>query len=198
MNKKHRREKMKNTLTIIILAFFLSWSPNLMAADTNSDAPSQIASAINISTFTLISEPLPARNLQLPFQPTINTKPQQPITPTPQINTKPLRLDKVESALYNTSLITLVALNAADYFSTREALKHEGLSEGNPLMKPFVKNDLTFAAVKLGLTIGNHIFMKNLYRKNKTLAWALSIASNFAMSYVVSHNLKMINSTQSK
>jgi hypothetical protein len=198
MNKKHRREKMKNTLTIIILAFFLSWSPNLIAADTNPDAPSQIASAINISTFTLISEPLPARNLQLPFQPTINTKPQQPITPTPQINTKPLRLDKVESALYNTSLITLVALNAADYFSTREALKHKGLSEGNPLMKPFVKNDLTFAAVKLGLTIGNHIFMKNLYRKNKTLAWALSIASNFAMSYVVSHNLKMINSTQSK
>lgn len=30
----------------------------------------------------------------------------------------------------------------------------------------------------------------------KTLAWVVSIASHFAMSYVVANNLKMINSVQ--
>lgn len=182
--------KIKKLFTIILLAASITWCPNLNASNTDS----QIT-----STFTLIASTPPARNLQLSYQPITNNNPipHQPLI-TPQINTNPFRFEKIEYTLYNTSLITLAALNVADYFSTREALKHQGLSEANPLMKPFVKNDLTFAAVKLGITLTNHLFMKNLYKRNKTLAWVLSIASNLAMSYVVSHNLKMINSIQKK
>jgi hypothetical protein len=198
MNKKTRREKMKTKkiLGIILMASFLSWGSVISATDSDS----QIASAV--STFTLTSYTPPARNLNLTYQPQthLDIQPQNtPINPEiPQVVFRESGLSKVESALYTTSLVSLLALNVADYFSTREALKHEGLSEGNPLMKPFVKNDLTFAAVKIGLTIGNHIFMKSLHRKNKTLAWVLSIASNFAMSYIVANNLKMIGSVQTQ
>ena len=173
--------KTKKIFGIILIASFLSWGPALIATDTDSQI------AVDVSTFTLLANTPPARNLSLNYQPqtSLNLKPQNTlINPEiPQVVIREASFAKVESALYTTSLISLVALNVADYFSTREALKHEGLSEGNPLMKPFVKNDLTFAAVKLGLTISNHLFMKSLHKKNKTLAWVLSIASNFAMSY---------------
>jgi len=99
---------------------------------------------------------------------------------------------RFESTLFEASLIANVALNAADYFSTREALKYEGLEEGNPLMKPFVKNDLTFAAVKIGMTMTNYFVMKKLFKRNKTLAWIASIVSNMALSYVVSNNMSHI------
>jgi hypothetical protein len=93
-----------------------------------------------------------------------------------------------EKALFEASLIANLALNAADYFSTREALQYEGLKEGNPLMEPFVKNDMTFAAVKIGITMTNYFMMKKLFKRNKALAWIASIASNLALSYVVSSN----------
>lgn len=186
--------KTKKIFGIILMASFLSWGSVISAADTDS----QIAA--DVSTFTLTANTPPARNLNLTYQPQtqINIEPQSTVInpEIPQVLIREASFAKVENALYTTSLVSLLALNVADYFSTREALKHEGLGEGNPLMKPFVKNDLTFAAVKLGLTLGNHLFMKSLHQKNKTLAWVLSIASNFAMSYVVANNLKMISSVQ--
>ncbi|MBD3413456.1 MAG: hypothetical protein GF421_03370 [Candidatus Aminicenantes bacterium] len=100
-------------------------------------------------------------------------------------------------SLFEASLITNLALNAADYFTTQEALKYDGLEEGNPLMKPFVKNDLTFAAVKIGLTVSNYFIMKKLYKKNKALAWVVSIASNLVLSYVVSSNMTHIHEAKS-
>lgn len=109
---------------------------------------------------------------------------------------KMIKLNRIENSLYTTSLIALTALNVADYFSTLKALKYEGLKEANPLMKPFTKNTYLFTAVKLGLTAYNFHYMKNLHRKNKRLAWAVSLIANFAMTYIVANNIRMIHEAQ--
>jgi hypothetical protein len=101
-------------------------------------------------------------------------------------------VSKLQDSLYTTSLITLTALNVGDYLSTLQALKHKGLEERNPIMQPFTKNIYLFTAIKLGVTAFDVFLLKNLYKKNKPLAWILSTATNFAMSYVVANNIKMI------
>jgi len=101
-------------------------------------------------------------------------------------------------SLFTTSLITLTALNLADFYSTSKALKIPGLAEGNPLMKSFVKNDLLFAGVKIGIAALDYILLKNVYKKNKTAGWVLSIVVNFAMSYVVANNFKLISQAQGR
>jgi hypothetical protein len=93
--------------------------------------------------------------------------------------------------LFKVNLAAMVALNVADYFSTNACLKHAGLQEGNPLMKPFVKSPIAFAAAKIGITTLSYFAMKSLYKKNKPLAWIVSFASNLAMSYVVSNNVRL-------
>ena len=103
-----------------------------------------------------------------------------------------LKLGKIEKSFFTASLVSILALNVADYISTRKALKYEGVSEGNSFLKPFVNNDLAFFAVKMGLTAGNHYLMQKLHKSNKTLAWIVSIASNFILSYVVVNNFKII------
>lgn len=108
------------------------------------------------------------------------------------------RSDHIENSLYTTSLVTLAALNAADYFTTMKALDYEGLREANPFMKPFTKNAALFAAVKVGLTAYHLHFMKNLYRKDKRLAWAVSLMANFVLSYIVANNLRMIDKAQGR
>ena len=123
-----------------------------------------------------------------------------PVQAAPKININPQREfsglvkgQKLESALFASSLVALTALNVADYLSTRQALKSSGLQEGNPLMKPFVKNAALFAAVKGGTTALSVWGMNKMFRKgNKTTAWVLSLASNFILSYVVSNNMKLI------
>jgi len=99
----------------------------------------------------------------------------------------------VGDRLFDVSLYSLIALNIADYFSTREALRYPGLQEGNPLMKSIVKSPVAFAAVKIGISAVSYWSMKNLYKKSKALAWVVSTASNFALSYVVSNNVRLIN-----
>ena len=101
-------------------------------------------------------------------------------------------ISKFQNSLYTSSLITLTALNVADYLSTVQALKHKELEEANPAMKPIAKNIYLFTAVKLGVAALDIYILKNLYKKNKPLAWVLSVAANFAMSYVVANNIKMI------
>jgi len=103
-----------------------------------------------------------------------------------------------EKSLFEVSLAANLALNVADYFSTKEALKYEGLKEGNPFMKPFVKDDMTFAAVKIGLTVSNYFLVKNIYKRNKTLGWIVSIVSNLALSYVVSSNMAHIHEARNR
>jgi hypothetical protein len=89
-------------------------------------------------------------------------------------------------SMFTASLVSMVALNVADFFSTKACLKYPNLSEGNPLMKPFVKNAAVFAAVKGGLTIASFLGTKALYKHNKTLGWIVSLASNLALSLMSS------------
>ena len=106
------------------------------------------------------------------------------------------RVSKFQNSLYTSSLVTLTALNVADYFSTVQALKHKELEEANPAMKPIAKNIYLLTAVKLGVAALDIYILKSLYKKNKPLAWLLSVAANVAMSYVVANNIKMIRSVQ--
>lgn len=109
-----------------------------------------------------------------------------------------IKSHSLENSLYTTSLFTMAALNFADYFTTMKALKCEGLREANPLVQPLTKNAALFAAVKIGITVSHFHFMKNLYQKNKKLAWVVSLISNAVMGYVVVHNLNMINQAGAK
>jgi len=95
--------------------------------------------------------------------------------------------------IFDVSIYSLIALNIADYFSTRKALTYPGLQEGNPLMKSIVKSPVAFAAVKIGISAVSYWSLKSLYKKNKAMGWVVSTLSNFAMSYVVSNNIRLIN-----
>jgi energy-converting hydrogenase Eha subunit A len=106
----------------------------------------------------------------------------------------PKKSKQLGNSLYTASLLTLTALNIADYVSTVKALQLPGLEEGNPIMRPFTKKILLFSAVKLGITALDFHLLKNIYKKNKTLGWILSIVGNIAMSYVVSNNIRKIQS----
>jgi len=140
---------------------------------------------------------IPASSLSLPGIFPMAT-PAAP--PTPKINFDPqrgfggfVRGEKLESALFTSSLVTMTALNVADYLSTRQALKFPGLQEGNPLMKPFVKNPALFAAIKAGTTALSVWGLNKMFRKgNRTTAWVMTMASNFILSYVVSNNMRLI------
>jgi Domain of unknown function (DUF5658) len=101
--------------------------------------------------------------------------------------------EKLENALFTTSLVAMAALNVADYLSTRQALKYPGLTEGNPLMKPFVKNATVFAAVKAGTTVLSVWGAKKLFKRDRTTAWIVTTVSNFLLSYVVSNNMRLIS-----
>lgn len=100
---------------------------------------------------------------------------------------------RLEKGFFTASLVAMTALNVADYFSTKQALKYPGLSEGNPLMKPFVKNAALFAAVKAGTTVLSVWGMKSLFKRDRTTAWVLTTVSNFLLSYVVANNMRLVS-----
>jgi len=101
-------------------------------------------------------------------------------------------------ALFDASLVLMVGLNIADYFSTREALKYPGLTETNPLMKPFVKSPAAFAAIKLGTTALSYWSMKAIFKRNKMVAWVMTTASNVLLSYVVANNMRLIQGARAR
>ncbi|HMA53740.1 MAG TPA: DUF5658 family protein [Acidobacteriota bacterium] len=101
-------------------------------------------------------------------------------------------------ALFDANLVLMVGLNVADYFSTRQALKYPGLTETNPLMKPFVKSPAAFAAVKFGTTALSYLSMKAIFKRNKTVAWVMTTASNVLLSYVVANNYRMIQGARAR
>ena len=101
-------------------------------------------------------------------------------------------------ALFDANLVLMVGLNVADYFSTRQALKYPGLTETNPLMRPFVKSPAAFAAVKFGTTALSYLSMKAIFKRNKTVAWVLTTASNVLLSYVVANNFRLIQGARAR
>lgn len=133
------------------------------------------------------------KNLTLPNTSVPAIEKIDPIPPQ-ILDGKSKRSYRIGNSLYTASLLTLTALNIADYFSTIKALKLPGLQEGNPIMRPFTKNILLFSAVKLGVASLDYYLLRNIYKKNKTLGWALSIVGNVVMSWVVSSNFRKIRS----
>ena len=100
---------------------------------------------------------------------------------------------KSSDSIFTTTLLMTIALNTADYVLTRKALRYAGVAEGNPMMKNIAKDPYVFAAVKVGVSALNFYLMKNLYKKNRTLAWVLTTVTNFAMTYVVAHNIRVLS-----
>lgn len=148
----------------------------------------------------------------IPFTVTIQSSAEKASAPIRSLN---LRADQIRfsplnranrlaktsgfgDTLFTTSLIASSLLQAADYFTTIKALQHEGLREANPLMKPFVDKPYAFAALKAGIVTLNYVLMKNLYKRDKTMAWVISTVTNLAFSYVVAHNLHMIDRAQAQ
>lgn len=105
---------------------------------------------------------------------------------------------KTGKALFDANLVLMVGLNIADYISTREALKYPGLEETNPLMKPFVKSPAAFAAIKFGTTALSYLSMKAIFKKNRTVAWIMTTASNALLSYVVANNVRLIQGARAR
>lgn len=100
---------------------------------------------------------------------------------------------RLEKGFFTASLGAMIALNVADYITTRQALKYSGLSEGNPLMKPFVKNPYVFAAVKGGITVLSVWGMNKLFKRDRKMAWVMTTVSNFLLSYVVANNMRLVS-----
>jgi len=125
------------------------------------------------------------------------------VIPAPQL-TVPVRIPvykpivKSGKALFDANLVLMVGLNIADYISTREALKYPGLAETNPLMKPFVKSPVAFAAIKAGTTALTYWSMKSIFKRNKTVAWVMTTASNVLLSYVVANNVRLIQGARAR
>jgi hypothetical protein len=109
---------------------------------------------------------------------------------------KRIKSERLQSSFFKTTLITSAILGAADFVTTVKALKYGSLQEANPLAKPIVKNPYVFALAKLGITALNYQLMKVLYKKDKKLAWVMSVVSNLALSYVVINNIRMIKKAQ--
>ena len=105
---------------------------------------------------------------------------------------------KSGKALFDANLVLMVGLNIADYISTREALKYPGLTETNPLMKPFVKSPAAFAAIKFGTTALSYLSMKAIFKRNKTVAWVMTTASNVLLSCVVANNMRLIQGARAR
>ena len=155
----------------------------------NSPQPEQDKSLANTELFQMIQK----ENIAGKIESALHNSNANFIYEPNKILKNHLRVQSVERSIYTTTLVSLVGLNVADYFSTKQALKYDALKEGNPLLEPLTKNSLLFAAAKLGLTAYSYHFMQKLYKKNKTVAWAVSIAANLALSYIVSNNMKIIS-----
>jgi len=116
----------------------------------------------------------------------------------PQIPVRASFWTTAESGLFTASLASFAAMNVADFFLTREALKYPGMSETNPLLRPIVKNDFTFGLYKTGYIFLNSYLLSRLHGNDKPLAWALSLASNLLVSLAVSHNIDQLNQVRAR
>jgi len=177
----------------------------LMAALTASSAlaskfDASFAESTVVETTLMAASPSPFAGLDLipdatPLPTTMarNLDPEQvSLNPGHRYLVAGLNGARFGDTLYDASLLVMVGLNVADYLSTSQAMKYPGLAEGNPIMKPFVKNPYLFAAAKIGMTTLTYFGFKGVYKRNKPLGWILATATNFALSYVVSNNYRLI------
>lgn len=201
MEARHKMTK-KHILFAVILTLLICTTVSLSAAAEETeefpkafsktilaDSPAPAAFEISTKEFHLKNVDSDDSAINLSLTPEIarsRTKSQV----SPQMIVRPRK--RSNNSFFTVSVVTMAALNIADYLSTREALKYPCLCEGNPLMKGIAKNELLFAGVKLGVAACNYVLLKKLYKKNKTMAWIISTAANVALSYVVANNMNMI------
>lgn len=185
---------MKKTLALFLMILGLVPAGSLAA----SEAVWEVRVAADLPTTTFIfPDPLP-KPAPLPL-----LAEEALAFPAPQL-TVPVRIPvykpavKSGKAFFDANLVLMVGLNIADYVSTREALKYPGLGETNPLMKPFVKSPVAFAAIKAGTTALTYWSMKSIFKRNKTVAWVMTTASNVLLSYVVANNIRMIQGARAR
>jgi len=179
MSKKEKKMSSKKMVIALAIAILISAGFAVAAEAEFTIVNTAILSASSLSLSGVLS-------LEAPVAQKINVAPLRDFGGF-------VRGEKLESALFTSSLVAMTALNVADYLSTKQALKFPGLQEGNPLMKPFVKSPAMFAAVKAGITVLSVWGMNKMFRKgNKTTAWVMTMASNFLLSYVVSNNMRLV------
>ena len=93
-----------------------------------------------------------------------------------------------EDKPFDVSLYGLAMLHTADLFST-----HRFMTMGYTEVNPIFKNSSigTMAAAKILGGILHVYLLKWIYKKNKTVGWVVSIATNMALGYIVYHNLSL-------
>jgi hypothetical protein len=182
--------------TLACLALFVASFGLIRAEEVTTEV--LVATALLPPTAISLT-PAPAPG---PAAPALNL---EPLTPAPQSGFAIVRpyggfkpSGHVGKTLFDLNLVAMIGLNIADYVSTREALKYPGLHESNPLMQPFVKSPTAFAAAKFGTTALTYLSMKALFKKNRTMAWVLTTATNALLSYVVANNIQMIHQARAR
>jgi hypothetical protein len=185
-------------ITLALLLSIPLLSGVSLASSSLGETP--LLPAGNLSALMLTASPIaaPEPSVDLDYS-KITLNPRLVSVGTAQAVIGPsFRRSGFSDSAFAASLISMVALNVADFLSTKECLKYPHLSEGNPLMKPFVKNAAVFAAVKGGLTIASYFGTKALYKRNKPLGWIASITANLALSYVVSNNFRLLRNARAR
>jgi hypothetical protein len=183
------------TRKILVVLAFCAVSFGLLMAD---ESPSEVLVATALLPPTTVNlTPAPASASPVPKFETLASAPQLGfaiVRPYGGFNPS----GAAGKTLFDLNLVAMIGLNIADYLSTREALKYPGLHEFNPLMQPFIKSPAAFAAVKFGTTALTYLSMKALFKKNRTVAWVLTTASNVLLSYVVANNMQMIHQARAR
>jgi hypothetical protein len=174
---------------ILFLCGFLFISPDAMAA-TAASPEELVATPLpdNTLTFRLLASGLEGLEpgLQGRFA-------DQALVPRPQIPGGRSFWNTAENTLFGASLLAFAGMNVADYLLTRESLKYPEAGETNPILRPIVKNAVTFALFKAGYVALSALGLNSLHRNDKPMAWALSIASNVLVALAVSHNINQLN-----
>jgi len=93
------------------------------------------------------------------------------------------------SKKFDASLYVMDVLNAGDLYFSMRAFDN-GYQELNPVLR-MARTDTAFVLSKVTLSVLNHIGLKWMYKKNRTVAWCMSIAANIALSYVVYKNWRL-------
>jgi hypothetical protein len=187
---------MKTKIVLMALAVCLVLAGPMQASEAIWEV--LVPTGLQPSAFALpdpLPEPAPVSMEILAAEPVPILSPQMAVPPRIPMFGPTIRPGK---ALFDANLVLMVGLNVADYLSTRQALKYPGLTETNPLMRPFVKNPAAFAAVKFGTTALSYLSMKAIFKRNKTVAWVMTTAGNVLLSYVVANNFRLIQGARAR
>ena len=156
---------------------------------TESSGPSASKSFLNIKQFGLVKK----KDINGKKEFNLFQNKKYSLSNPPKYTLKPNKFKKIEKSLYTTSLIALIFLNTADYFTTIKASQYKELKEINPIMRPLVKNPSLYLVLKIGVNAYAYFAMQKFYKKNKRLAWLVSVLINATLSYIVLNNIWHLN-----